>query len=64
MLEMDLERPLAAGDLINVAVAWGDEAVVPSSSLVEAKVIRVSRTGEKRATVAVEFLKRALAQAA
>lgn len=65
MLEMDLERPLNPGDRIDLAVAWRDEPVLPSTALIEAKVIRVLPTGKpNRHAVAVEFQRAAMAQAA
>lgn len=56
LLEVDAERPFASGELVDLAVAFRDDAVVPSSSLVRAIVTRVEPIDRDRQTVALRYL--------
>ena len=57
LLDVDAERPFASGELVELAVAFSDRALVPSSSLVRAIVTRVHPNARGRQTVAVRYIR-------
>lgn len=63
LLEIESARPLRLGERLDVAVSWTRTAVLPSSSLMEAKVVRVRDLGRHRHAVALEFAEAAVAAA-
>lgn len=65
LLEIDSERGIDVGEIIDVGLAMSSKAVVPSASLLRGIVVRSESLGEKRQLVAVRYLHReGLAEAA
>lgn len=56
LIEADAERPFACGELVDLAVAFGDGPVLPSSSLLRAIVVRVSPSKDGRQSVALRYI--------
>ena len=64
LLEIETDRPFETGETIDVALALTPKAIVPSSSLLRAVVVRSHAIGEHRQLVAVRYLYREALQAA
>lgn len=58
LIEVISSRPISAGEMIDVGVAWSSQAVLRSGSLVRGRVVRVSNAGPGRQGVAVRFVSR------
>lgn len=56
LIETDAERPFACGELVDLAVAFGDGSVLPSSTLVRAIVVRVEPGVDGRQNVALRYI--------
>lgn len=55
LLEVESDRPLNVGEVLDVAVALTPAAVVPSAALVRGVVVRSIACGEHRQLVAVRY---------
>jgi len=55
MLRVDRARAFAPGDELDVAIAWGNDAVLTGDSLVRATVRRVMPIDHHHQAVAVQF---------
>ncbi len=65
LLEIESERGVGIGEIIDVGLAMSSKAVVPSASLLRGIVVRAEAIGEHRQLVAVRYLHReGLAEAA
>lgn len=65
LLEIESERSIGIGEIVDVGLAMSNKAVVPSASLLRGIVVRSEALGEQRQLVAVRYLHReGLAEAA
>lgn len=65
LLELESERPMAVGEVLDIGLAMTSSAVVPSSALLRGIVVRSETVGEFRQLVAIRYLHReALSEAA
>lgn len=55
LIEVHSPRPLVEGETIDVGVAWTASPVLTGSSLIEAKIVRVTDEEPGRQLVAVQF---------
>lgn len=55
LMEIVAARPLCVGDRLSVAIAWGDEPIIPTKSLIPAAVVRAGMMIEGKQRVAVRF---------
>lgn len=58
LLEVESERAFTAGEILDVGLALNKKAVVPSTNLLHAIVVRSQTIGEQRQLVAVRYLHR------
>jgi hypothetical protein len=64
LLEIESDRPFNTGELIELAVSFRPQAVVPSTSLIKAIVVRTHRLDVGRQAVAVRYIQPAALAAA
>ena len=58
LLEIDTDRPLAAGELVDLAIAYREQTILPATMLQPAIVTRVATSPSGRQCVAVRYLDR------
>lgn len=56
MLEVDVERPFAPGQRVDIAVASTADGVIRNESMVQAVVVRAEALRGKKQTIAVRYL--------
>lgn len=55
-LEVDSARPFSVGELVDLGLSMSKSAVVPSTSLVNAIVVRAVALGDTRQAIAVRYI--------